>query len=313
LGAGGPITIALLCGAVGLLSAFVLLERRTEHPLIDLRLLRIPAVTGSLCGLFAIQFAILGLTVYLTLYLQLALGYDPAAAGALTLPTVVFAPVLSSSIGSLTDRIGTRVIVSGFLAVAAAGVGLIWLLADSREVLLLMPAFLAFGAARLAVTIAGTSGTVGAVSRDQRGLSSALATESRQIGAVLGIAVLGLALTTIEIARRNELLRGVDRMFGHRRRDALDGILAGSSKAEQLLRSLSPFKQHEAREAAATAFTSGFRGAMLVIFGLLSAAAVASSILLRPSRGVAPLSPRLGDDERSAVVPTPDEGLPTGA
>ncbi len=60
----------------------------SARPLSRCDLLRIPAVTGSLFALFAIQFAILGLTVYMTLYLQLVLGYSAAVAGALTLPTV---------------------------------------------------------------------------------------------------------------------------------------------------------------------------------------------------------------------------------
>jgi EmrB/QacA subfamily drug resistance transporter len=281
-GPGTPVTIALLCAAVTLLSGFAAFENRTAHPLVDLRLLQIREVMGSLCGLFAFQFAILALAVYLTLYLQLALGYSPTAAGALALPTVLLAPLLSPSVGSLTDKIGAVVLVSGFLAVAAVAVGLIGLLANKREVLLLIPALVAFGVARPVVTIAGTSRTVGAVPLTQRGLSSGLATEARQIGAVLGVAALGLVVTTMEIARRNQLLRGVDSTFGHRRREALDGILAGSSNARQLLRVLSPLKQHEAREAAATAFISGFRGAMLVTFLLLSAAALISRSLLRP-------------------------------
>jgi EmrB/QacA subfamily drug resistance transporter len=282
-GLGSPATIALACASIALLGGFVLAEHRTAHPLVDLRLLRIRAVAGSLCGLFAIQFAIVGLTVYLTLYLQLALGYSPSVAGLLTLPTVLLAPVLSSTIGSLTDKVGVRPLLAGSLALAAIGLGLIWLLAGRREVGLLLPAFLAFGLARPTATIAGTSGTVGSVPREQRGLSSALATESRQIGAVLGVALLGLALTTVEIARRNQLLRGVDSTFGHRRREALDGILAGSSKAQQLLHALPPAKQHAATEAASTAFISGFRGAMLVTFLLLTAATVVSAILLRPT------------------------------
>jgi hypothetical protein len=161
---------------------------------------------------------------------------------------------------------------------------------------LLLPAFLAFGAARPTATIAATSGTVGGAPREQRGLSSALATESRQIGAVLGVAVLGLVLTTLEIARRNDLLRGVDSIFGHQRREALDGILAGSSKAQHLLRALSPAKQHAAREAASTAFISGFRGAMLVTFLLLITAAVLSALLLRTA------SPRADSLPSSSVV-----------
>jgi hypothetical protein len=98
----------------------------------------------------------------------------------------------------------------------------------------------------------------------------------------MGVAVLGLVLTTLEISRRNTLLRGVDRSFGHRRREALDGILAGSGQAQELLRVLSPSAQHAAREAAATSFTTGFRAAMLVAAGLSAAAAVASGLLLRP-------------------------------
>lgn len=65
-GPGAPVTVALLCVGVGLLVGFAIVERRTRYPLISLDLLRIPAVAGSLCALFAIQFAILGLTVHVT-------------------------------------------------------------------------------------------------------------------------------------------------------------------------------------------------------------------------------------------------------
>jgi hypothetical protein len=168
------------------------------------------------------------------------------------------------------------------MLLAAVGLAAIWLLADRRNVWLLLPAFLAFGIARPVATIAAAAGTVGATPREARGLSSALVTQARQIGAVLGVAVLGLVLTGLEIARRNELLRGVDASFGHRRREALDGILAGSGRAQQLLDVLSPAKQHAVRQAAATAFVSGFRGAMLVTALLAATAAVASVLLQRP-------------------------------
>ena len=112
-GLAAPATLALLAAGVALLTAFVAVERGTAHPLIALKLVRIPAVTGSLIALFAIQFAILGLTVYLTLYLQLALGYSPIAAGALVLPTVVIAPFVAVWVGRMTDRIGTRGLTAG--------------------------------------------------------------------------------------------------------------------------------------------------------------------------------------------------------
>jgi predicted MFS family arabinose efflux permease len=280
-GPSAPVTLAVLSGGVVLLAAFVAVERRSPHPLIGLQMLRIPAVTGSLCALFAIQFAILGLTVYLTLYLQLALGYSPAAAGALTLPTVVLAPLLATSIGRLTDRVGARSLIAGSMLLAAAGLVTICLLADQRDVLLLIPAFLAFGIARPVATVAGAAATIGATPPEARGLSSGLATQARQLGAVLGVAVLGTVLTALELARRKQLLEGVDASFGHRRREALDGILAGSARAGHLLHTLSPAKQHAVREAATTAFTSGFRAAMLITAVLAAAAGLASGLLLR--------------------------------
>ncbi len=257
-GAGSPITVSLLVAAAVLLVAFVGVEHRVAHPLINLKLLAIPAVRGSLCALFAIQFSILGLSVYLTLYLQGVLGYSPAAAGALLLPTVITAPFLSAQVGRSTDRIGTRALTAASMLLAALALAAIALLADRREVLLLLPALLAFGIARPVATVAPTAGAVAAIPRADRGLSTALVTESRQLGAVMGVAILGLVLTAIA-------------------HDAPGGA-GGALKATQ-----------------ASAFVSGFRGAMLVSAGLAATASVLSWRWLRPA-------PVPGDEPVDAAV-----------
>jgi hypothetical protein len=287
-GPDAPVTITLLCAGALLLSTFVTVERRIPQPLVDLRLLQIPSVAGSLCALFAIQFAILGMTVYLTLYLQHVLGYSPATAGALTLPTVLVAPLLGGAVGGLTDKVGTRLLTSASMLLAALGIGAISLLADRRDVLLLLPAFLAFGIARPVATVAASAGAVGAIPLDARGLSTALVTEARQLGAVLGVAVLGLILTGIEIAERNQLLGGVDARFGRLGREALDGILAGSDQGSDVLARLSPTARRAAHEAAATAFVSGFQGAMLATALVAGIAALVSGVLLREHGRVRP-------------------------
>jgi EmrB/QacA subfamily drug resistance transporter len=279
-GAGSPATLAVLAAGVAFLAGFVMVERRSREPLIDLRLLRIPAVVGSLVALFAFQFAIMGLTVYLTLYLQLALGYSPAAAGALTLPTVVMAPFLSGYVGRLSDQIGTRLLTPGATLLASIAVGAIGLLSHIGNVWLLMPAFLLFGIARPIGTIAGSVGTVAAIPAEHRGLASSLASQSRQLGAVLGVALLGLVLSTVESRRRDELLAGVDSGFGHRARAVLDGILSGSHTSNEVLSSLAPSAQAAARGAAATAYIAGFSAAMYVTAGLALVAAVVSFALL---------------------------------
>lgn len=283
-GAGAPATIALGIAAVALLGAFVVSQRRGVHPLIDLGLLRIPSVAGSLCALFAIQFAILGLTVYLTLYLQHVLGYSPAVAGLLSLPTVVAAPFLALPTGRLSDRRGTRALTAGAMGLAAVALLAIALLADRRDVALLLPAFLAFGIARPVATVAATAGAVGAIPQRARGLASALVTQSRQLGAVLGVAVLGLVLTAGEHARRTQMLDGVDASFTQAERAALDGLLVDGADARALLAPLPPAVREQAREAAAGAYVTGFELAMLVVGLLALAAAVLGAILIDRER-----------------------------
>jgi EmrB/QacA subfamily drug resistance transporter len=277
---GRAFTAIVLLVSVVALTAFVVVERRSAAPLVDLRLLRIPAVAGSLAALFASQFAILGLTVYLTLYLQHVLGYGPAVAGALTLPAVVFAPFLSGWVGRRTDERGTRALTLGALLLAALSVLVIGLVADARAVLALMVPLLAFGVARPAATIGGTAGTLGAIRAESRGLASALATQSRQLGAVLAVAALGLVVTATEHHTRTELLHTVDAGFDRADRKALDALLAGGDDADSLLAALSPAQRAAALDAAADAYVHGFSFAMLVVAAVLLVASAVGWFLI---------------------------------
>jgi EmrB/QacA subfamily drug resistance transporter len=312
-GFGSPVVIALLCAAVLLLCAFAVVERRRAHPLVELRLLRDPAVSGLLLALLAIQFTILGLSVYLTLYLQHVLGYSPMVAGLLALPTVFLAPFLATPTGRVTDRHGPRWPTAAAMALACVALLAIALLAHVEEVLLLMPAFVAFGIARPIATVAATSGTVGGIPRAQRGLASALATQSRQLGAVLGVAVLGLVLTSVELDRRDELLRGVDAGLSQADRAALDGVLANSDDAGRLLARLAPADRAAAEDGASEAFVSGFRAAMLVSALLALAGGGAALLLRRRARAREAADPpsaaEEADDVRRIVVERPRIGL----
>ncbi len=308
-GAGSPAVVGLLGTAVVLLAAFVVVERRRAHPLVELRLLRDPAVAGLLLALLAIQFTILGLSVYLTLYLQHVLGYSPMVAGLLALPTVFLAPFLATPTGRVTDRHGPRLPTAAALVLAAIALVAIALLAHVEEVLLLMPAFVAYGIARPIATVAATSGTVGGIPREQRGLARALATQSRQLGAVLGVALLGLVLTTVELDRRDELLRGVDASLSQEGRAALDGILADSDASARLLAQLPADARAAAQDGAAEAYVSGFRAAMLVS-ALLAVAGGAAALVLRRRGWARDLAgAEEADDVGGIVVERPRIGL----
>ena len=186
----GPTAGTVAAGCLAL-AAFVAVERRRAHPLLPLRLLRVPAVAGSMVALLTIQGAVLGVTVYVVLFLQNGLGLSAVEAGAVLLPAMVWTPLLSTRTGRRADRTGERGLVGAGLLLAAVGLAAIGLLARAEEVLLLLPGLLVFGIARPLVFTPASTGPISAIPAHERGLASSLVTESRQIGAVLGVAVLG--------------------------------------------------------------------------------------------------------------------------
>jgi EmrB/QacA subfamily drug resistance transporter len=187
----------LTVGAVALV-AFVAVERRSAHPLVPLRLLRQPQVASSMGALLTIQGAVLGVTVYVVLFLQNGLGLSAIEAGAVLLPAMIWTLLLSPLTGRIADRRGERLPVGVGLMVAAAGLAAIGLLAPSDEVLLLLPGLLAFGLSRPFVFTPASTGPLKVIPQDERGLASSLVTESRQLGAVLGVAALGAIAAALE-------------------------------------------------------------------------------------------------------------------
>ena len=183
-----------------LLTVFVGLEHRRRHPLIPVTLLRRPAIQGPLIALLVIQFAVLAVTVYVVLYLQQSLDYGPLAAGLLLLPAVIWSGLLSTVTGRMADKHGSRRLIYGGLALAAAGLLGIAVAAAADEVWLLLVALLVFGLSRPFVFTPAGAAEIEAIPRAERGLSSSLVTEARQLGAVLGVAVGGAVLSAVENA-----------------------------------------------------------------------------------------------------------------
>jgi MFS family permease len=134
------------------------------------------------------------------LYLQQSLDYGPLAAGALLLPAVIWSGLLSTVAGRMADRHGSGRLIYGGLALAAAGLLGIAVAAATDEVWLLLVALLVFGLARPSVFTPAGAAEIEAIPRAERGLSSSLVTEARQLGAVLGVAVAGAVLTAVESA-----------------------------------------------------------------------------------------------------------------
>ena len=192
------VDVAVLMLAVLILAAFVAVEWRSEHPLLPLRLLRPPEVASSMVALMTIQGAVLSVTVYVALFLQNGLGLSAIEAGAVLFPAMIWTPLLSTWTGRLADRRGERLPVGIGLLIAACGLAAIGVLATGEEALLLLPGLVAFGITRPFVFTPASTGPLKIIPADERGLASSLVTESRQLGAVLGVAALGAIAAAFE-------------------------------------------------------------------------------------------------------------------
>ncbi|WP_066068002.1 MFS transporter [Frankia sp. EI5c] len=186
-----PVTIGWLAAAAALLVAFLVIEARTENPLVPLGVFRRRALRYANLIILVMGTVMFGLFFFLTLYLQRIQGQGPLAAGLSMLPVPIMIICGSQASSRTVGRFGPRPLIIAGTLIAAVGMG--WLSAltagGSYWTQVFGPlALLGFGMGlnMVAVTTAATSG----VPPHLAGLASGLLNTGRQIGAAVGLATL---------------------------------------------------------------------------------------------------------------------------
>ncbi|MCF2527120.1 MFS transporter [Yinghuangia soli] len=287
---------------VGVLAAglFVRRQRRIAHPLIDVGLFRRRAFTGSVLANMFAMFALVAQSLLFAQYFQSVLGWSPLKAGLAGLPGGVCAMLGGVAAAPLITLLGRARVVAVGLTVAAAGFALYLLSGSSADYLLLVvgmvPCAVGMG---LAMTVTGDT-ILASVPKDRAGGASAIAETATELGAALGMAVLGSILNgvyrhTVDMpADVPEASRGA----------VEDSIGAALHSAA----SLPPDVAARVADAARHAFVTGMHAALLTSAALALAAGLAALVLLRDVPKV------LEDDQDPAdgtpAVPSPAERLP---
>ena len=209
-------------GGVALLGLFVLLERRSTHPSLDISLFRKPQFAASTGAVGLTFFALMGSTFFLSFYLQSVRGYGALQAG-LCLLGVAGGQVLAAPRSTkLAERFGARVVVGGGLLTVAACFA-VYTVVDrgtplwALEVLMF---FQGFGMGNIMAP--ATNAVMGAVPREKAGAGSAVNNTVRQVGGSLGVAILGSILSA---SYRGRLGSATDALPAQvRGRDAAESI-----------------------------------------------------------------------------------------
>lgn len=150
-----------------------------------------------MAALFAIQFAVLSITVYLALYLQHGLGWSALPAGIVIAGAGIWTPLLSLRTGRTADARGARALVVPGLCLTTIGLTWIAATASLEVVWWLIPGLVLFGLSRPFVFTPASVGPTRALPAEARATASSLVTEARQAGAALGVALSGLAWSAV--------------------------------------------------------------------------------------------------------------------
>jgi EmrB/QacA subfamily drug resistance transporter len=198
----------LACSAVSF-GMFVWVELRSLDPLVDLRLLRQRGVSASNAIAFLSFIDLSGFLLLNSVYLQDVKLYPAATVGIVLLPATVPMAVIAPFSGRLVGRVGPRlplIVAAGALSV---GCGLLTQIGVGGPPALLVAGYLAIGVAFGMVNAPLTQLTLSGIPVDGAGFGSALIASSRQIGNLMGVALMG-AVIAGSAAVHGEVLRRID-------------------------------------------------------------------------------------------------------
>jgi MFS family permease len=188
-------TSATVLGAIGaglaLLIAFIAWERRTAQPMLPPHLFRSRGFSATNAVSFAMYFGTFGAVFLLSQYFQIAQGLGPLESGLRTLPWTGMPMLVAPVAGLLSDRIGSRPLMAAGLALQA--VAIYWIGAVSSPTTpyaeLIVPFVLA-GTGMALVFAPAANAVLAAVRPSEAGQASGATNAIREVGGVLGVAVL---------------------------------------------------------------------------------------------------------------------------
>jgi EmrB/QacA subfamily drug resistance transporter len=284
-------------GLVGLaiLAAFVVVERRSDHPMLPVEFFRNPRFSAGSGAITLAFFALFGTTLLLTQYQQIVRGYTPLQAGIRLLPVAFALVTFAPNSAKLAARFGTKRVVSGGLLTLSATLAALRLFEVETPYWKLGVLYFVMGAGMAHVVAPATEAIMGSLPRNRAGIGSAVNDTTRQVGGALGVAILGSLLSSAYAAHIAPVLNVLP---AERRAEARDSIIKTMQVAGE---TLTPQQAAPVMAAARQAFTDAMGTVSLVAaaFALLGAISV---MLFLPAHGASEAA-----EYASVGLPEPEE------
>ncbi|MCY3806298.1 MAG: MFS transporter [bacterium] len=272
LGWGSPPVLGMFAAAVVLVWGFVRWERRVRYPMLDPDYFGNRLFSLGAASITLVFFGMVGMFFVLTQYFQFAQGHTPLDAGFRNVPLAATMMILAPRSPAFTQRYGARASISGGLLLTGAGLGIMAALTPATPYWIMVIALVTTATGLSLFMPASTHIVVTSLPKHKAGVGSAVNDTTREVGAAIGIAVLGTLLT---VGYRDVMRSRVGGLPEAAADTASDSIGAALRIAGEL-----PAERAAAlTESAVDAFNRGMTLAMGVSAALLALTAAGTYLL----------------------------------
>ena len=190
-GWSSPTIAGCFLGAAAAFTVFVVLELRRPTPMLDLGLFRSSTFAGANVVELLIMVVMFGVFFFTSVYLQIVAGWSPVQTGAMFLPLTCIMILEAPIAGRVSDRIGSRWLMSAGMLVLGVAVLLLSRTGEQPRFSALLVAFVVGGIGIGLTLTPAMAAVLGSVPEDQSGVAAGVLDTFRQVGGALGVAVMG--------------------------------------------------------------------------------------------------------------------------
>ncbi len=197
-GWSSPATLAGFGVAALAALVFVVLERRSAHPMLDVTLFRNPAFSAASGAVTVTFFALFGFIFLITQYMQFVRGWDTLSTGSRILPVALSIAIGSVAGATLAPRIGTKVVVTtGLVSFGAAFLWISQVDVASSYATVIVPQMVLMGLGMGLISTPATESILLVLPPARAGVGSAVNDATRELGGTLGVAVVGSVFSSV--------------------------------------------------------------------------------------------------------------------
>ncbi|MBE2999021.1 MFS transporter [Nocardiopsis sp. HNM0947] len=190
-----PDVVVALLGGLGVLTLFVLHEKRVDNPSLDVRFFRDPRFSVSIAVILLLFFSMAGIIFFMSFYWQSVREFSPLVAGLLVLPSAVGQMLFAPLSPTLVRKAGPRAVAAGGIVAVCLSFAFFAVIQQDTPIPLIMLFFFTQAAAMATVLTPATDAIVSSVPPGKAGAASAVQNTARQIATALGVAVLGAVIS----------------------------------------------------------------------------------------------------------------------